>query len=146
MNIVIANLTPNDKYCRMANFFRLTIFPNFSFLGVSASYISEMRISVFFSFSNFPAHSEGIIINIDKHLVDWRQSPVLSEHMEGVLVLIVKVQRRTWQRDCHQSREASRKRSAEMMYFWKFFKWLKQQPQHEWWSSIVSQPHADCNE
>ena len=50
---------------------------------------------VFFSVSNFPAHGEGTITSLDKHLVDWRQSPVLYKHMQCVVALIDKVQQRT---------------------------------------------------
>ena len=38
----------------MGDIFRVTIFPNFSFLGVSISNISEERTYVFFPVSNFP--------------------------------------------------------------------------------------------
>ena len=78
-----------------------------------------MRMCVFFV-SNFPAHILGTITSLDKHLVDWRQSPVLYDHMQGIVAFIVKVQQRTWRRDCLQSREASKIRSTAVMYFWKF--------------------------
>ena len=44
----------HSEYCRMANFFHGTIFPNFSFLGVSVSNISEERTYIFFRFYFFP--------------------------------------------------------------------------------------------
>ena len=72
--------------------------------------IFPKRGYVFFFIFNFPAHSEGTITSPDKYLVDWRQSPVLNGHMQGVVALIVKVQQRTWHRDCHQSRRGLQKK------------------------------------
>ena len=44
-----------------------------------------------FSVSYFPAHGEGTITSLDKHIVDWRRSLVLYKHVQGVVALMVKV-------------------------------------------------------